>query len=80
MVTEGEARPGLQAAGVGVGVGLGVGVGVGELLPTEIEIVCLKMFPAASFACTVSRCVPSAIGSDAFRVPPFWVTAAVPST
>ena len=66
--------------GVGLGVGVGVGLGVGEPLPTKIEIVCLKMFPAASLACTVRRCVPADIGMDAFRVPPFWVTAAVPST
>lgn len=66
--------------GVGLGVGVGVGVGGGEVLSTVIEIVCLKMFPAASFACTVSRCAPADIGMEVFRVPPLWVTAALPST
>jgi len=66
--------------GVGLGVGVGVGVGGGEVLLTEIEIACLKMFPAPSFACTVRRCAPADIGMDVFRVPPLWVTTALPST
>ena len=53
IVTDGEVAPGLHVPGVGVGVG--VGVGLGDAVPTLIEMLCLKITPALSFACTVRR-------------------------
>ncbi len=69
--------------GVGLGVGVGVGVGLGEglapLLTTMLS-VCLKITPALSFACTVSRCVPAVMATCAVIALPLWVTLAEPST
>lgn len=75
IVTEGDADPGLHVPGVGVGVG----VGLGEPSPTFTEIVCLKMLPALSLACTVSRWVPVEAEIEAFRDPPLTVNTAFPS-
>jgi len=83
MVTEGDVDPGLQVpgwgVGVGVGGGVGVGVGLGELPLTFTEIVCLKMFPALSFAWIVSRCVPAEAEMEVLRDPPLVVNTAFPS-
>ena len=66
--------------GDGVGVGVGVGLGPGAPVLTVIFSVCLKTFPAASFACTVKRCVPAAMVTCASIMPPFFVSTADPST
>ena len=78
IVTEGDVDPGLQAPGLGVGVGVGVGVGLGDP-PTFMEMVCLKMVPALSFACTVRVCVPVEAEMEVFSDPPLTVNTAFPS-
>ena len=46
---------------------------------TVMLMVCLKMTPAESLACTVSRCAPAAIVTIVSSEPPVFVKIALPS-
>src|SRR5881394_994627 len=46
---------------------------------TVMELVALSSTPFVSFACTVTRWLPSAVDSGTFTFPPFTVVCNVPS-
>ena len=51
-----------------------VTIGRSQLAATFTVIVCLKMTPVESLACTVSLCVPAAKVTLVFNAELFWVT------